>query len=56
MGQVIWAEEAVLLVFAIINWFLADKLGKSRWVWAIATIIPIIGFVANYALPLHDDF
>lgn len=50
MGPIIWAEEGVLLIFAIINWFLAKKLEKSSWLWAILTIIPFIGFVANTAL------
>ena len=50
MEPMIWAEEGVLLVFAIINWFLAKRLEKSSWLWAVLTIIPFIGFVVNYAL------
>jgi len=49
-AEMIWIQEVVLVVFAIINSFLAKKLGKSPWVWGILTIIPVIGFIINYIL------
>jgi len=49
-AELIWVEEVVLIIFAVINWFLAKRLEKSPWVWGVLTIIPIIGFIINYAL------
>jgi hypothetical protein len=48
--EMIWAEEAVLIVFATVNWFLAKRLEKSPWIWSVLTIIPVIGFIVNYVL------
>ena len=40
----------MLVVFALVNWFLAKKLGRSPWVWGVLTIIPFLGFIVKYAL------
>ena len=36
--------------FAFGNYFLARRLGKNEWVWAILTIIPGVNFVFIYYL------
>lgn len=48
--QMLWIEEVVLVIFAIVNSILAKRLEKSPWVWGLLTIIPVAGFIVNYIL------